>query len=81
MTMAGSSEKQWRTDGIEPTYTTGAVFAWQLASRIELECEVDTPLVAWTLLVDHKSKSRTSPGITSPIVSTQTTRDRMERRT
>jgi hypothetical protein len=58
MTMAGGSEKQWRTDGIEPTYTTGTVFAWLLASRIELECEVDTPLVAWTLLVDHKSKSR-----------------------
>lgn len=50
--------KQWRTDEIEPTYTTGQVFGWRLGGTIELETELPDPIAAWTLFFWQTSTMR-----------------------
>ena len=54
----GGTDKQWRTDGITPTYTTGEAFAWLIDGRVELESDLNIPLVAWTTFIPGRSKAQ-----------------------
>jgi hypothetical protein len=49
--------KEWRTDGITPTFTTGDLFAWVLDGHIELESTFGIPLAAWSTFIPEGSQS------------------------